>query len=129
MGSLTGEQETGMAFLVALIGLMLMNQQAAHNDQTADRPILMSLHHVATAIGATTAAILISNPTSIPIPSLLFGFSSSCLFGYKIVQFIIECRLTKEPWSGVPGLLAVGFGAGAYISIIVIGYLVNFPQA
>lgn len=117
-----------MAFLMALIGLMLVNQQAATNDHDTENPLQAKLHHVATAIGATTAALLLSNPTSIPVPSLLFGFFSACLFGYKIVQFLLECRRTKVPWAGVPGLLAIGFAAGSYVTAVSAGYLINFPQ-
>jgi len=117
-----------VAFLVALIALMLINQQAASIDFDNDDKLQGTLHHVATAIGATTAALLLSNPAAIPGPSLLFGLTSACLFGYKIVQFLLECHRTKVPWAGVPGMLVIGFGAAAYISVVCIGFLISFPQ-
>ena len=117
-----------MLFLVALIGLMLINQQAAGIDFDTENRIQGTLHHLATAIGATTAVLLLSNPISIPEPSLLFGFTSACLFGYKLFQFAMEQYRSKQKWEGAPGMLVIGFVVGMYVTVVAGGYLINFAH-
>ena len=107
---------------------MLVNQQAATLDHQHGDDLQAALHHIATAIGVTTAVLFMGNPANIPGPSLLFGFASACLFGYKIVRHILYRRSVKLPWDGIPGLLAISFASGSYVTVIVIGFFINYPH-